>query len=260
MFTSDDDPQSKAETRRQRQKERKMRSRQVQQDRLPLSESSANRKGEAWVHWEYNPDEWALFEKIDWGLRGLFFRVLMVGCVISLLVTVAVFFWVIFVFWPGDEWGGKVFASPLMFFVMCPMALTFYAEDDSYSNAKKRHKARQKLPRTITFTKTGVSEAGTFFLLNGLLVADLKRVRLTYQPPVLHFCLRTYSADGSPSAEFTLRVLVPRGQEGEAGLLLERFQTEVIQVREREEERRRQEWKQQWNAQKERKRQKREKR
>lgn len=68
-------------------------------------------------------------------------------------------------------------------------------------------------------------------------------VRLTSQPPVLHFrVVKHYTDAESMPQTRTVRfhVLVPGGHEGEARLLLERFQMEVITVRKQEEEQQRQ--------------------
>jgi hypothetical protein len=175
---------------------------------------------------------------ISYPIVALIFLVLLVGDIIFFLG--AFLSWIVF----SSDLGlaGSVFVPDLVLCVGFFLALLFYGL--SYTQARKRHIARQKLPHTVTFSKKGVWESGTFFPLNERYEANLEKVTLTSQPPVLHFYLKKWSwdSDGSgSSARTSLRVLVPHGQEGEAGLLLERFQTEVIAVRKQEEERERQE-------------------
>lgn len=110
----------------------------------------------------------------------------------------------------------------------------------SYIDARKRHKARQQASRTVTFSREGVWEAGLFFPLDKFLEANLKKVTLTLDPPVLHFRLTRFHLGknwrASPTSA-TLHVPIPRGQEEDAGFLQERFQTEVIQARVQREKR-----------------------
>jgi hypothetical protein len=139
-----------------------------------------------------------------------------------------------FLFPPGTDVGPllSVFLPAVAgWCVFLPFTMVYLF---SYLDARKRHKARQQEPRTVTISKEGVWEAGTFFPLNKFLDANLKKVTLTLDPPVLHFRLTRFHLGknwrASPTSA-TLHVPVPRGQEEEAGFLQERFQTEVIQAR-----------------------------
>lgn len=227
MFPSDGNSRSSAEAR-------------VQEGRLRYQSHTTSHsrfhEGEAWVRWEYSPDEWALFEKVDWNTTCFIFWGLAACCAAS--VVAAILPWFLF---PPDTDAMpllRVFLPAVLawcVFVPFTMAYLF-----SYIDARKRHKARQQEPRTVTISREGVWEAGTFFPLNKFLDANLKKVTLTLDPPVLHFRLTRFHIGknwrSSPTSA-TLRVPVPRGQEEEAGFLQERFQTEVIQARAQQEKR-----------------------
>lgn len=221
-MSSSNDPPNNLEVR-----EKLYQARQEFEQRQALR-SFTDHQDEAWVRWEYSPNEWALFEKIDWRFQRLLFWV-PVGSLV-LIVLAAILPWFV---WNSETDPGLVFGVfvPASFlWVVSLILLGLY--NNTYQDARARHKARQKLPHTATFSKRGVWEASTFFPFNEGSVT-LKRVTMTSQPPVLHFRLA--------GSFVPLRVLIPRGQEGEASLLLERFQTEVISVREKEEERQKQE-------------------
>ncbi len=237
MSVSDDQPPGKLEASQQGWEKFQQAKKLLREQRNSLG-ASTMREDEAWVRWEYSPEEWALFDKIDWGLRSVLFLVLLVGDTIFFLGTFLP--WIVF---SSDyDLARSVFLPDLVLCVGFFFALLF--SGPTYTQVRKRHIARQKLPHTVTFSKKGVWESGTFFPLNEMYEADLEKVTLTSQPPVLRFYFKKWSWDskGSGSSLLTsLRVLVPHGQEGEAGLLLERFQTEVIAVRKQKEERGRQE-------------------
>lgn len=227
MFPSDGNSQSSAEAR-------------VQEDRTRYQRHTTSHsrfhEDEAWVHWQYSPDEWALFDKVDWNAPCSIFWGLTACCAAS--VIAAILPW--FLFPPGTDAGPllSVFLPALLgWCVFFPLTMTYLF---SYIDARKRHKARQQEPRTVTISREGVWEAGIFFPLNKFLEANLKKVTLTLDPPVLHFRLTRFHLGknwrASPTSAI-LHVPVPRGLEEEAGFLQERFQTEVIQARAQRENR-----------------------
>lgn len=187
-------------------------------------------KDKAWMHWEYEPEDWALFEKVDWHRPRLIFWGLIAGTAAS--VIGAILPW--FLFSPATDTGPllSVYLPALLAWCVCVSMM--FASLFAYIDARKRHKARQQEPRRVTFAREGLWEAGTFFPLNKSLEADLKKVTMTFDPPVLHFRLlrwhRGNNWRASPTRA-TLHVPVPRGHEEEAGFLQERFQTEVLQAR-----------------------------
>jgi hypothetical protein len=191
---------------------------------------------EAWVHWEYSPEEWALFEKVDWNTQRFIFWGLASCCTAS--VIAAILPWFIL---PSEADAGQllsIFLPALLgWCVFFPFTMAYLF---SYIDARKRHQARQQESRTVTFSRVGVWEAGIFFPLDKFLEANLKKVTLTLDPPVLHFRLTRFHLGknwrASPTSA-TLHVPVPCGQEEEAGFLWERFQTEVILARAQQEKR-----------------------
>jgi hypothetical protein len=177
------------------------------------------REGDSWAHWEYAPDEWKLFDQIDWHFQPLLFWVLLLGTLISL--GGAIVPWIITFSFIAPAFlfiSAVVLWVVFFFFLMCYIA--------PYRAAWKRHKARKQQAHTVTFSRRGIWEAGVAFALdeNGTI---LKKVTQTSQPSVLHFHLKQNvgsSYQGSTYVPSTLRVLIPRGHEAEAGSLLQRFQ------------------------------------
>ena len=227
MFPSNDNSRNDVEAR-------------VQEGRLRYERHTTPKpliyENEAWVHWEYSPDEWALFEKVDWNVQRFIFWGLTGCCVAS--VIAAILPW--FIFPPDTEVGPllSIFLPAVLgWCVFLPLTMMYLF---SYIDARKRHKARQQEPRTVTFSREGVWEAGLFSPLDKFLEANIKKVTLTLDPPILHSRLKRWHLGknwrASPTSA-TLHVPVPRGQEEEAGFLQARFQTEVIQARVQREKR-----------------------
>lgn len=177
---------------------------------------------QAWAHWEYSPEEWAVFDRIDWQAAWRRYWFLNLAPVICIFILSVVFIHDVV----------EVVFSTLMFgltFAVVPFVVGGF----SYREAKKRHRARQDQtqPHRVTFSKEGVWEAGTFFPLGGSgLFGSLRGVRMTSQPTVLHFRRRTL-INRNTHLYYTLRVLVPHGYEDEATQLAERFRTEVIRAK-----------------------------
>jgi hypothetical protein len=222
MFPSDDGARQNAEARAREGRQRYHRQ---------MTAKSRLQKQEAWVRWQYSPEEWALFEKVDWRPIRLVFWSLAGGCAASVLAAILPWF----LFPPGESGAPLLLAVYLpalvVWCVLVPLTMRFLF---SYLDARKRHKARQQEPRTVTFSHEGIWEAGTFFPVEKFLSANLKKVTLTLDPPVLHLRLRRWPQGknwrSSPTTA-TLHVPVPCGQEEEAGFLQERLQMEVIQAR-----------------------------
>ena len=174
---------------------------------------------DAWVRWEYSPEEWALFDRLDWkpGRRVVFW----VSISLLFLPGLGFFFYAL---------GGPVVAVTTV--VIVALGLLFFFWLGSNGEAGRRHRARKKSaqPHRITISKQGIWEAGTYFPLT-----RLRTVKMTSPPPVLHFhstigSVSTYDADVDPV--YRLRVLVPRGHEEEAERLVQRFRIEVIEAQE----------------------------
>lgn len=187
----------------------------------------ARNDDQAWAHWDYSPEEWAIFDRVDCqaALLRYWLPVLIpptcffVCIVILILLSVVVFP----IFMPGVV--GIAFLLSLA--VMIVVLVTSVAGLYSYREAKKRHQARQKpgQPHRVTFSAKGVWEAGTYFPLRGVNTEALQSVRMTSQPAVLHFRLREEFSNGTQTSvcSDTILVLVPRNREEEAAQLMERF-------------------------------------
>jgi len=191
----------------------------------PGASQAQVRGSRAWVHWEYSPGDWALFEKIDWKPARHTFWLLVVLCIffpVDLIVIILGSMSLSFV-------SSPVF--PLLPVLLLPciiplIALMMYS--DNYNQAKKRHKVRQ-LDRfhRVTIAEQGVWEAGTYFPFAGL-----KEVKMTFEPCAVQFCReRRLRRRENTLRGDTLHVPVPPGHEEEAIHLVQRFQVEVIEER-----------------------------
>ena len=176
-----------------------------------------------WAHWEYSAEEWALFDQIDWqAARRVYWLPNIVGTVAYLLVVA-----VLALLFQSSTSGLVLMVA---FILLVILFLIFVLRIRSYSEAMKRHQARQSQGQahTVTFSKDGVWEAGIHFPLHGILM-NLLKVKLTFQPTVLHFRRELLHLRQSNEYD-TLRVLVPSGHEEEAARLMQRFQIEVIEA------------------------------
>ena len=175
---------------------------------------------QAWVQWEYSPKEWARFDQIDWMPRRR-------AC-----------FWLLMGLLPFG-FGLGLFAvsgssvAGVLAIAIVALGILFFFWISHGTEAAQRHKARQKSvpPHRITISAQGMWEAGVYFPLT-----NLARVKMTSQPPVLHFhsiMLYTSSTEAADTvASYRRRVLVPSGHEEEAERLVQRFRTEVIEAQE----------------------------
>ena len=162
----------------------------------------------AWAHWEYGPTEWELFDKIDWGAARRRYRLLVWISTLVYLLLAGVSALFIFVLQPFNL-NYAIFWMVAAFLLLLALLLLIYFSTYPYSEAKKRHKARQNQtqPQRVTFSERGVWEAGTYFPLNEVFM-NLKNVQMTSQPSVLHF--KRERLHFRQSSEYdTLRVLVP---------------------------------------------------
>ncbi len=172
---------------------------------------------QAWAHWEYSPEEWALFDRVDWQAVWLrYWLPILLPPVLLFLLGVVVFH----LFVPA-------MVMIMIAFVLPPLAAIFVLRGYSYGEAKNRHKARKNSaqPQRVTFSQEGVWEAGAYFPLTDVFLS-LQSVSMTSQPTVLHF--RRKRLIRNNYRRDTLRVLVPHGHEEEAARLMQRFQAKII--------------------------------
>ena len=184
--------------------------------------------GHGWAHWEYDPYEWAAFDKVDWEpIRNTSRLTLILGPIVYLVIMVVL--WVLFVsFTPMLVALIVVIFSAIallvgLIFLMVPAAT-------SVREAKKRYQARYNPGQShrVTLASNGVWESGAYFTLKSGRWG-LQSVKLTANPAVLHFKLVKRNSDGSPTGTTQkLHILVPRGHEAEAEQLRQRYYAEVI--------------------------------
>lgn len=201
---------------------------QLDQSQAELhNRSLSSETTEAWMRWEYSPEEWALFERIDWQPVNLAFWLL---ASLSLLLCSDVGI----VIWSSLAGNYPVFAlSILLIWVWTLVIVVFTSSVYNYNEARKRHRMRQRQGQSqkVTFDSKGLWEAGAYFPLNDYPFV-LKRVSMTSKPPALHF-RRTRSSGGKTRPRSaTFHIPVPGGHEQEAADLVQRFHSEVIQARE----------------------------
>jgi hypothetical protein len=184
---------------------------------MPAEQTKHNQ--EAWAHWEYSPNEWAHFDRVDWvpvrnrsWLTLTLIAVLWIGIVAVLWTRFAL-----------SAPGPLLFVNGLLLSLsLGPIIVAF----TSTREAKKRHQARRQpgQPRRVTFSREGIWESGTYLTFWRLL-----KVKMTANPPVLHFTLA--KPNGRSYDTQKIHVLVPRNYEAEAQRLLQRFDDEVINAR-----------------------------
>ena len=184
--------------------------------------------GHGWAHWEYDPYEWASFDKVDWEpIRNTSRLTLILGPIMYLVIMVVL--WVLFVsFTPILVALIVVIFSAIALLVGLIFLLVSAAA--SVREAKKRYQARHNPGEShrVTLASNGVWESGAYFTLKSGRWG-LQSVKLTANPAVLHFKLIKRNSDGSPTgATQKLHILVPRGHEAEAEQLRQRYYAEVI--------------------------------
>lgn len=204
---------------------------------LPVTDlsSPSKRESEVWMRWEYTPEEWALFEQLDFGLISRkYWRITSISILTYMLAGIfaGIFAWI------------RLSIPPLAIVVpsilLAPLILIIAYSSRPYETAKKRQQARQKQSQhhQVTFSEKAIWEAGAYFPLAEWW-EDLRKVEMTDNPPALHFSHReprsNLSVNGNSSFIDKLHILVPRGHEAEARFLLERYSS-VIERRKRQKE------------------------
>lgn len=184
----------------------------------PHSASSKHQgsySGQAWAHWDYSPEEWAVFDRVDWQNVRLRYWLPNLALLLCISIPGTVFF--------------NVLTPGFIVFGLIVVAVVFLVRAYAYGQARLRHRARQNQsqPQRVTFSRDGVWEAGTYFPF-----MSLQSVRMTSQPAVLHLRRKhhVYSTQGNGTNQYdTLHVPVPRGHEEEAARLMERFHAMIIE-------------------------------
>jgi hypothetical protein len=196
------------------------------QERLH-DKSSSSQHTEVWMRWEYSPEEWALFERVDWRPANLRFW-LLASLSLLFLPDIGMLIWS-----SSSGTYPLLFLSIVLLLAWTPILILFAISIDTYADARKRHRIRQqeKPAQNVTFDHKGLWEAGAYIPINDLLFS-LERVSMTSEPPTIHFSRTCYAGRRTTPHSYPLHIPVPGGHEQEAANLVERFRIEVIQARE----------------------------
>ena len=197
----------------------------------PFSQSSQPSQDHSyWMRWEYSPEEWQAFDKLDWGYFQR--RIRIIRTVIFLLyfgIEVATALLL------RQVYSSLVSSLPLIFaqviFLFMAILIPFLMTGRLQGEAKKRHIARQTGPRhvtigTITCLDQAIWIAGLQIPLQEQFL-DLVQAEIRIKPT--HLCLTTQNTQTRQSN--ILRILVPGRHEAEAMQLVERFRAETIGAR-----------------------------
>ena len=185
-----------------------------------------------WARWEYSPEEWKMFDKLDWGYfqrRTFIIRVVTVLIYLSIAGSTALLLWQI-----ASSFGSLlplIFAQAMLLFA--GILVPFYMTGRLFREAKKRHIARQTGQRhvtigSITFIDQSIWMAGLQISLQEQFL-DLVQAEVRFKPT--HLCLTTQNTQTRQYN--TIRILVPDGHEKEAMQLVERFRAETIGARDK---------------------------
>lgn len=207
-----------------------------------MGNNRGNQEQQAWVHWEYAPDEWARLDQMDLGpIRRRYWLTFALG--MGILVILFVLALVL--------WGGAslLWMAPLLLTLVLVLLFVVLPSND-YRQAKKRHQARQDPahPHRVTLSNQGLWGFGPYFPFTGMgaqeneISVQLNKVWLTAQPTTLHFQVEHLKLKATPSGGAvnvekipvpeTIHLLVPTGHESEAEQVAQRFRAEVIEARE----------------------------
>jgi len=206
--------------------------RQILRARFEHEQKNRTGHDQAWAHWEYDPSEWAAFDRVDWfPVRNKAQRTLILSPILCVVIIGAILLVATTVFQASLDTASALMLGPAII-LLTGLMFVMISAGNSGKEAKKRYLARQNQaePHRVTFSSNGVWEAGTYFTFKlGLL--ELESVKLTTNPSVLHFKMLKLNADGSwtGTAE-KLHVLVPRGHEAEAEQLRQRYYAEAIKT------------------------------
>jgi len=203
----------------------------------------AHTQQQYWARWEYSPEEWKRFERLDWTSAR---HALWLLIALWLLVSVAITVGLVIVLHsmtqglpPKDASNAFTFEVFLVGFFMVMLAsigssCIFLWGWLPSQEARQRHRARQMGPQRVTIGNVRVLSqslwlAGQHFPLQHTSMT-LTRVTLSAEPLALHFRRRHGSTLTTRTSGWyeTVHILLPSGHEQEAELLLLRFRQETI--------------------------------
>ncbi len=181
-----------------------------------------------WANWQYTPDEWRHFDKLEWRhtwwLAG---QQLGIGVALGLVICISGGVFGVFRHYNEAEWSIMLWALACLFGFILLFGMWFAWRE--YSFGQTLQTGRRQGPRAVCISPNIVQiGAGKSLLIRGYPPRELVSVTLRRaQPALLQFT--TLTAKRTPSARrYTLWVPVPTGHEAEAAALAERFRREVI--------------------------------
>jgi hypothetical protein len=187
---------------------------------------------QAWAHWDYTPEEWELFDRLDWEpFKNRYRLTAIIGSIICIVVISAlvVFAWNQFSSLFNEHAFIVVFTPGVLLLTAFLVVILLAAA--SAKEAKKRHLARANPaePHRVTLSEQGVWESGICFKIDSLLL-ELASVKITSNPTVLTFHLikSSLGTNGNSVTFQKFKVLVPRKYEAEAEAIRQRYYNEVI--------------------------------
>ena len=197
-----------------------------------LQENPSPARPDYWIRWEYAPDEWELFDRLDWS-KALQSFLLAIGSAALLYIgIVGLFETTIVSSFSGSDALFPALFVPLMLLLPASLLLYFFAWL-RFREARQRHFARQRGPHRITIGSPHLFDqdmwlAGEHFPIQELFT-ELRKVKLSSRPPlVLSLHRRLDIKGGRGTYRDIIYLLVPRGREDEASQLVERFRSETI--------------------------------
>jgi hypothetical protein len=196
-----------------------------------------------WARWEYSPEDWNHFERLDWtSAWHAFWRLIVLWLLVSVVISAD-----LVIVLNSTMHGLAPTDTPNAFEVEVFLVVFFIAVLASVGSsciflwgwlpaqeARQRHRARQVGPHRVTIGPVTVFSqsfwlAGQHFPLQDASVT-LTRVTLSAEPPALHFRRRHGRTLTTRTSGWydTVRILLPSGHEQEVELLLQRFRQETM--------------------------------
>ena len=230
MFDSEEQDQHQEQSSRRHQRDARRQDRAAETD--------------IWVRWEYPPDEWRLFDGVDWGSPWRT-RLLALWAAPLLAILASGLVAMLLHQFPPDPQAGSNYllwlVLTVLFFLLLIGWLIFWLVVflSPMQQARMRHKARRNGAPRVTIGVHNQEHhiwlgGQSYRLLDGFRALD--QVSLTSNPPVLHLRVKetAYSRQSSYSIYDSIALLIPREYAGEAQTLLERFQEEASASKQRQ--------------------------
>lgn len=191
----------------------------------PHSQHASEPHGFAWAQWEYDLDEWAVFDQVDWwSVRSKSWLILILSPIIFLVIMMVL--WILS--------APSAVSVPAFIILLTALFVLMVTTASILRRAKKRYRARHnpaESHRRVTLARDGIWLSGTYFPFSAGRW-HLESVDVTANPTVLHVKLRLSPSPNQGYSELShiqrFHIPVPRGHEAEAEQLRQRYYAEVI--------------------------------